>query len=633
MKKILLFSLVLSPLLLFAQTSWKILATPASPQPGDVIRVEYNWLEGPLAKASEVEILALESDGEKPVDKEVSFQNIGNKLVATFTTSPEARVAYVAFYGDERVDNNKGEGFFISLYNAGGQVLPESKAAQATLYRNFGVLELNRKAAVSLDLLKQAFGQQPELRLNPKYFPTYVNSHLAANRNSEEAKVEMLTFLAELENIQKADEKTLNALGDLYSRLSPEKAKTLKDKTVAAFPKGLLAKTARLNQVKMEPDLNKRLASLGDFSKEFPAETDRERQLVETAYMEMMDAVAKTKEWKIFDAIAAKAQPGTRASAYNNLAWDWAEKGEELARAKTLAAEAVEQARLEMAAPSEPKPATMSQKAWEMRRKNAYAMYADTYAFVLDKSGEPMKAAKYQAEAVKINDFGNIEFNEHFTEYLERAGSPDLRHQLEGFILKGAASAKMKEQFKKLYVAEDKSNAGYLAYVAKLEEVARTNRKENLLNEMLDDPAPAFALKNLDGKNVSLESLRGKVVVVDFWATWCGPCKSSFPGMQQTLDKYKNDPNVAFVFVDTWEKVDDKEKNAANFIKANNYTFNVLMDNDNQVVASFGVSGIPTKFVVDKQGKIRFKSIGYAGSTDALVDELSLMIEVAKGQP
>jgi peroxiredoxin len=348
-------------------------------------------------------------------------------------------------------------------------------------------------------------------------------------------------------------------------------------------------------------------------------------------YSRLLNLYGEQRNWDKIAAVAAKTSPAQRASAYNNIAWDLGEKGVELSRACMLAGEAVEWARLEMAVPSQPKPAVETQKNWEQQRKYTFAMYADTYAYVLDKSGNSKAAADYQAEAVKINEDGNADFNERFTAYLERAGSPDLRYQLEGFILKGAATAKMKEQFKKCYLAEDKSDKGYTAHLAALEQVARDNMKAELKEKMLDEPAPVFSLKNLEGKTVSLEALRGKTVVVDFWATWCGPCKSSFPGMQQAVNKYQSDPNVAFVFVDTWERVEEKEKNAADFIKNNGYTFNVLMDNDNKVVSSFGVSGIPTKFVVDKYGRIRFKSIGYAGSPDALLDEISLMIEVAKG--
>jgi peroxiredoxin len=90
---------------------------------------------------------------------------------------------------------------------------------------------------------------------------------------------------------------------------------------------------------------------------------------------------------------------------------------------------------------------------------------------------------------------------------------------------------------------------------------------------------------------------------------------------------------VAFVFINTWERAADKVKNASDFIKSKEYTFNVPMDTDDSVVASFGVSGIPTKFIVDKNGKIRFKSVGYGGDNDALVEELSVMIELAREQP
>jgi thiol-disulfide isomerase/thioredoxin len=116
---------------------------------------------------------------------------------------------------------------------------------------------------------------------------------------------------------------------------------------------------------------------------------------------------------------------------------------------------------------------------------------------------------------------------------------------------------------------------------------------------------------------------------VDFWATWCGPCKASFPGMQKMVSKYKDDPNVKFVFIDTWEKGDEKQKNAAEFIANNKYSFHVLMDNDDKVVAEFKVEGIPTKFVIDKNGMVRFKAVGFDGSDDKLMTELTAMIEMA----
>jgi peroxiredoxin len=95
------------------------------------------------------------------------------------------------------------------------------------------------------------------------------------------------------------------------------------------------------------------------------------------------------------------------------------------------------------------------------------------------------------------------------------------------------------------------------------------------------------------------------------------------------LAKYKDNENVKFLFVDTWESVENKLQNAKEFMNKKNYPFYVLMDNDNKMVADFKVSGIPTKFVIDKEGKIRFKSIGFSGNDDALVDELTTMIELA----
>jgi hypothetical protein len=102
--------------------------------------------------------------------------------------------------------------------------------------------------------------------------------------------------------------------------------------------------------------------------------------------------------------------------------------------------------------------------------------------------------------------------------------------------------------------------------------------------------------------------------------------------MQKALEKYKNDPDVAFLFVDTWEskKPEEMQKNADEFVKKNKYDFHVLLDTDDKVIGSYAVEGIPTKFLIDPQSNIRFKTIGYDGSMDKLIDEISIMIDVLK---
>jgi peroxiredoxin len=99
--------------------------------------------------------------------------------------------------------------------------------------------------------------------------------------------------------------------------------------------------------------------------------------------------------------------------------------------------------------------------------------------------------------------------------------------------------------------------------------------------------------------------------------------------MQKAVTKFKDNADVKFVFINTWENGDNKQKKASDFITTNRYSFDVLMDTENAVVEQFNVNGIPAKFILDKEGKIRFKSVGYSGDDDKLIAELSAMIEIA----
>ena len=116
-------------------------------------------------------------------------------------------------------------------------------------------------------------------------------------------------------------------------------------------------------------------------------------------------------------------------------------------------------------------------------------------------------------------------------------------------------------------------------------------------------PAPEWNLSDSDGNMVSLEALRGNVVVIDFWATWCGPCKVVMPEIQSLHEKYADQP-VMIYGVNVWESGD-----AAAFMQENAYTYGLLLEGD-AVALEYKVSGIPTLYVIDQEGNIAFAQVG-----------------------
>lgn len=120
------------------------------------------------------------------------------------------------------------------------------------------------------------------------------------------------------------------------------------------------------------------------------------------------------------------------------------------------------------------------------------------------------------------------------------------------------------------------------------------------------EAAPALSLATAKGETVALESLRGQVVYVDFWASWCGPCKRSFPWMNELVQRY-GDKGLAVVAVN----VDKKHADAERFLAQTPARFTVVYDAAGASPAAWAVKGMPSSYLVDRTGRVVMVEQGF----------------------
>ncbi len=130
--------------------------------------------------------------------------------------------------------------------------------------------------------------------------------------------------------------------------------------------------------------------------------------------------------------------------------------------------------------------------------------------------------------------------------------------------------------------------------------------------------APNFRLTSIDGKVVELKNFRGKVVVLDFWATWCKPCVAEMAELKKLYEKYHD--KIVIISVN----IGEPEAIVKAFVTINDINWIVVIDKTREVSAKYGIRFIPTLFIIDKKGRIRYKHVGYVrfDRLEAVIKEL-----------
>ena len=261
---------------------------------------------------------------------------------------------------------------------------------------------------------------------------------------------------------------------------------------------------------------------------------------------------------------------------------------------------------------------------FEQAMRRSTAIGHDALGWVLFAQGRLEEAEKELLASYELNHEHRDNLN-HLGRFYEAA--KDIARAeafyVRGLAVQGTGSNPSEASLRALYEKRHGGLTGFDTYLDDLKDTDRVRRKEKILATRLATPQPVapFTLRSLDGKRVSLDSLKGRIVVINFWGIWCGWCVQELADYQKLFEQYANDPAVAILTIDNDKNPDDVPP----WMTGKKFTFPVLLDDG--YVDKVGIHAFPTTWFLDGQGRTVFEKVGWS---EKLLEEFSWRIEAIR---
>jgi thiol-disulfide isomerase/thioredoxin len=597
-----------------------LLYSPKKPAAGDTIKFTYT-LPSSYFFSPEAYVVKYSKNREQLFD--VSLEKRRNTYTGKVITDSSMNLIVFSFKNAGTWDNNNHKGNFVYLKSSNG-IKEYAYSNTAHVFDFYGPYKLGLKKS---DSAAVAFYEN-EFSLFPANRDRYIISYLTDLKNIDLARVKKIANIEIDLILAKGLEsrKNYDRIQQLYSLLDqPEKAEFYKKQRIEKIPfdKYIIED---LRQILLQ---EKVLQNKEQLLIEFKAEKNLQpsknlNELITAVSLNIANVYLENKNWpalkRILDSIQVSALIFWKASQKAML------DTSTLDYAKYFALKAVNISKKTVDTPGVV-PNYLTYREFIKENKATYGSYLDNYASILLLSKEYAEALPYTKEAtLVIAEGNNVDYNSHYATIISKTEDvTNYRLRLESFIKNGKEDDNIISLLKFAYDTQNKTTISFDAYLKELKDEAKKALADQLRNQKINSITPPFELKDVNGEIISLSDYKGKTLILDFWATWCAPCVASFPAMNDLVQRYKNDSTVAFLFINTLQSEEGKLKVVNDFIRKNNYEFKILIDDKNLVAQLFEVNFIPLKIVIGKDGKIKFKSIGFKGA-DLLKKELSEMI-------
>ncbi len=635
--------------------------SPQYPTGGGEVSLTYDNSLTTLAGSKEITGVIYICDGEDWTVDDLGLEFANGVWAATYTLPENSVLAACRFYGEDgEWDSGSGalQSYGMFVYGMNGD-RPFRKPATW--------MQRSLLFSRSLDRFTIPGYLRDEYKVDDK--ETYETMRWEAMTHPQMAET-MVYYAALLQNSYEPGQHNTNLAADIDALLEygetkeinliraaelartilkdEEKARQIEDAVLSRFPDGLLARDGEVRRIFNENVPEVRLALLGEFVERFPPRnfTKPMTRADEIYYYRLYwtvlrDLTARDDFLEILNRYLPLMTYSDVVETYYRGVYLPYDKSVKTAAELRPYADAVYAELIKRIHGGEDLFYRIGKSRYSPRQWRETMMYNDGknilgHAQILMETGEPELALETLEPLRPVLEGKISVFNETYARLLVINGYDGLVVPfIEECVLVDAATPEMLETLRMDFAKKnpDGDFDRHLEGLRSKDHVAEMEQK--LLNQLVNEKVDLPTMESIRGGMVDLGELKGKVVFLDFWATWCAPCMAAMPGVKMALDRYADNPDVAFYFVDTMERgasPEEIKQYVPGLLESKGFQdFHVLYDFTGGGYSAFSrkfhMSGIPQKVIIDQEGNVRWVSGGYFGNPLELANEISFIID------